>query len=419
MSNHLACRALSAAARLRERTFSTLFKHPNYRLYWFGAFASNIGTWTQMVAQGWLVYELTGSPFYLGIVGFATAIPNLFLSLVGGVLADRFERRRLMIVTQSLAMSLAFLLAFLTITETITVWHIVAIAFAAGIVNAIHTPIRQTIVSDLVPREDLLNAVALNSAQFQSSRTIGPAVAGVLIAAVGPGWCFFLNGMSFLAVIGALVAMKLPTSSGKSRKTSMGKNLVEGLRYVRREPVLLSLIGLATVPSFFGMPYTQLMPAFASSVLGVGPEGLGLLMSSAGLGALLGALAVASLGKSAPRGLLLLGSISAFGLCLAVFAASRLFPLSVAMLLGVGMSAMAYNALNQTFLQTLSEDAMRGRVMSLLTVATFGLQPLGVLAAGGAASLLGPQAAVLGGGAVCALFAGWMLLTRPALRTLR
>ncbi len=405
--------------RLRTHTFSAIVDHPNYRLYWSGALASNIGTWTQMVAQGWLVYDLTGSTFYLGLVGFATAVPNLFLSLLGGVLADRFERRRLMIFTQTGAMITAFLLAYLTISGIVTVWHIVAIAFVAGIVNALNTPVRQSIISDLVPKEALLNAIALNSAQFQASRTLGPAVAGLIVAAVGPGWCFFINGLSYLAVIWALVAMKLPPLVAVQRKSSMGRNLVEGISYVRRDPIILGLVGLATVPSFFGMPYSQLMPAFASSVLGVGAEGLGFLMSCAGLGALLGALSVASLGKGAPRGLLLLLAIITFGSALAVFAGSQIFVLSALMLIIVGSASMAYSALNQTFLQTLSEDAMRGRVMSMLTVATFGLQPMETLLIGSVAAVTGPQAAVIGGGLVCALFALWMLATWPALRMLR
>lgn len=419
MSKNRVWNARAAAVRLRTHTFSALVDYPNYRLYWLGALASNVGTWTQMVAQGWLVYDLTGSTFYLGLVGFATAIPSLFLSLVGGVLADRFERRRLMIFTQAGAMITALLLAYLTISGQVTVWHILAIAFIAGVVNALNVPIRQTIISDLVPRDALLNAIALNSAQFQTSRTLGPAVAGLIVAAVGPGWCFFINGLSFLAVIGALVAMKLPPLEPVQRKTSMRKNLADGIRYVRRDPVILSLVGLATVPSFFGMPYSQLMPAFASSVLHVGAEGLGFLMSCAGLGALVGALAVASLGKGAPRGLLLLGAIIAFGSALAVFAGSQLFAVSALMLVMVGTSSMAYNALNQTFLQTLSEDAMRGRVMSILTVATFGLQPLGTLILGSAASVVGPQLAVVTGGLVCAAFAFWMLATKPELKRLR
>jgi MFS family permease len=413
-------RRLSAITnRLQTHTFGPLIRYPNYRLYWSGALASNVGTWTQLVAQGWLVYDLTGSTFYLGLVGFATAIPNLFLALVGGVLADRFERRKLMIFTQTGAMVMAFVLTYLTLAGIVTVWHIIAIAFLAGIVNALNTPVRQTIISDLVPKQELLSAIALNSVQFQVSRTLGPVVAGLIVAALGPGWCFFINGLSFLAVIAALVAMKLPPLTAVERTTSMAKNLVEGVRYVRRDPMILSLVGLATIPSFFGMPYTQLMPAFASGVLNAGAEGLGFLMSCAGLGAVLGALGVASLGKGAPRGLLLLGAIITFGLGLAVFASSQLFALSAAMLLVVGISSMAYNALNQTFLQTLTEDAMRGRVMSMLTVATFGLQPFGTLVIGSAAEVVGTQQATMVGGLVCALFALWMFATRPAIRRLR
>jgi predicted MFS family arabinose efflux permease len=212
--------------------------------------------------------------------------------------------------------------------------------------------------------------------------------------------------------------MKLPPLAAKGQKSSMAKNLVEGVRYVRRDPVILSLVGLATIPSFFAMPYNQLMPAFASSVLHVGADGLGFLMSCAGLGALLGALSVASLGKGAPRGLLLLGALITFSVALAIFASSQLFALSAVMMVIVGMASMAFNGLNQTFLQTLAKDSMRGRVMSMLTVATFGLQPFGTLVLGSAATAVGTQEAVIGGGLICALFAAWMLVSRPAIRRL-
>jgi MFS family permease len=293
-----------------------------------------------------------------------------------------------------------------------------AIAFLSGVVNALHTPIRQSIISDLVPKQALLNAVALNSAQFQTSRTLGPALAGVIVALVGPGWCFFLNGLSFLAVIGALLAMKLPPLNPVGRGMSMGTNLVEGLRYARNNPTILALLGLATIPSFFGMPYNQLMPALAADVFFVDAKGLGLMMSAAGLGALVGALGVASLGLRAPRGMLMLGSIVSFGVCLSVLALSPSFPLALVALLGSGASAMGYSALNQSFLQTLSDDRMRGRVMSLLTVATFGMQPLGSLEAGTVAAAWGPQVAVLLGGIVCIAWALFTMALRPTIRRL-
>jgi MFS family permease len=409
----------SLVDRLRTRTFSALVKYPNYRLYWFGALASNIGTWTQMVAQGWLVYQLTGSAFYLGAVGFASAIPTLFLLLFGGVLADRFERRRLMVGTQTGSMILAFTLAALTLLGHITVWHIMVIALLNGVVNSLNAPVRQTIISDLVAKEDLTNAIAINSTQFQASRTLGPAIAGVIVALVGPGWCFFINGLSFVAVIAALLAMTVPPLPPRKTKTSLLANVREGVAYVRGNGTLLALLSLAVVPSLFAMPYQALMPIFASDVLGTDARGLGLLGSASGLGAVVGALSVASLGKGAARGRLMLGAITAFGLGLILFSLSRSMMASLLILVGVGVASMAYNALNQSFIQMHAADEMRGRVMSLLTLTTFGLQPFGQLGIGTAAQLLGPSAAVLASGAVCAALALWMFIRRPAIRQLR
>ena len=407
-----------SARQALGKTFGALIRHPNYRLYWFGALTSNIGTWIQMVAQGWLVYQLTGSALDLGIVGFATALPILFLSLFGGVLADRFERRRLMVYTQTGSMLLAFLLSYLTLAGHVTVPQIVVIAFLNGIVNSLNAPVRQSIISDLVDREDLMNAIALNSAQFQMSRFFGPALAGAIVAAVGSGWCFFINGVSFLAVIAALLAMQVPPLPAGRRNKSVWKNLTEGIRYVRAEPTLVALLGLAIVPALFAMPFQQLMPVFAQSVLNVGAQGLGLLMSASGLGALIGALGVASLGKNAPRGKLMLAAVTLFGTCLVIFALSRTFWLSLVVLVGVGIASMSYNALNQTFIQTLAADEMRGRVMSLLTLTTFGIQPFGSLQAGAVAQQYGANVSVFIGGLICACFAVWLYAARPRIREL-
>ncbi|MHB1414880.1 MAG: MFS transporter [Chloroflexota bacterium] len=407
------------ADRFQSQTLRALRKYPNFRLYWAGALASNMGTWMQMIAQGWLVYDLTGSAIYLGLVSFATAIPNLFLPLVGGVLADRFERRRLMMVTQSASMCLAFLLAYLTLTGQVTVWHIIAIAFVNGVVFSFNTPVRQTIVSDLVSKEDLTNAIAISSVQFQISRMVGPAFAGIAIATVGPGWCFFLNAVSFLAVIGALAAMKMPPRLYEQRRASLWRNITEGISYIRGEPTILALLGLVAIPAMFAMPYSQLMPAFAKAVLGVGAEGLGLLMSAAGLGAVLGALTVASLGNDSSRGWLTVGAVAVFGLCLVGLAVSPSFGLSLLFLVGAGAAAMSYSSLTQSYLQTLAEDRMRGRVMSILTLATFGLQPLGTLGAGTVADTFGPAVAVFAGGLVAAVYAFWTMAYRPSVRRLR
>lgn len=405
--------------RFESGTFSALVRHPNFRLYWIGSLVSNTGYWMKMTAEGWLVYQLTQSAFYLGVVGFATALPSLFLALFGGVLADRLERRRLMIFTQSAQMLLALALSVLTLTGVVAVWHVILIAFLSGVVNALNTPVRMGIVSDLVPRESLTNAVALSSAQFQTSRMVGPSLAGIVVALAGAGWCYGLYAVALIGVIWALVAMDLPPLAAMARRTSVWDNIAEGVRYAWRDPTIRALVLLSAVPSLFAIPYMQLMPAFAAAVLGVGAEGLGLLMSATGLGALLGALSVASLGPNMPRGKLMLAAVIAFGGTLAAFAGSRSLALAVPLLVAVGVTSMAYNSLKQTLLQVRADEAMRGRVMSLLTITTFGMGPLGQLMLGSIAAVAGPPIAVTFGGAVTVLFGLWMLLSSPLIRRLR
>lgn len=386
--------------RVRFETFGSLQRNPNYRLYWIGAFLSNIGTWMQSVAQGWLVYQLTGSTLLLGVVSFVGSIPILFLSLFGGVLADRVERRRLMIYTQIGMMLLAFLLAALTFSHIVTVWHIMGIAFFSGVVNAFNAPVRQSLIADLVPRHDLQNAIALNSAQFQSSRILGPALAGVTLATVGPAWCFFVNGASFLAVIVALFLVVVPPLPTR-RPQSVLRNVGEGLSYVWKQPTIFALLMVAAIPGLFGQPYQPMLPSVVSNVLHTGATGLGFLESSAGAGALVGALIVASLSRTKRRGRIQLYMLTLFGAALVLFSQSRWMLVSMGLVFVVGMASMAYNSLNQTFLQSLVDDEMRGRVMSLLTLTTLGLQPLGALQAGVVGQRFGVSTALVIGGIVC------------------
>lgn len=384
----------------RFDTFSALQRHPNYRLYWSGAFLSNVGTWMQSLAQGWLVFQLTGSTLLLGVVSFAGSIPILFLSLFGGVLADRVERRKLMIITQTGMMALAFLLAALTFLHVVTVWHIMVIAFLNGVVNAFNAPVRQSIVADLVPRQDLQNAIALNAAQFQSSRILGPTFAGITLAAVGPAWCFFVNGASFLAVIAALFLVKVPPLSQRKAQ-SMGRNVLEGLGYVWKDPTIFALLMIAAIPALFGQPYQPMLPSVVSTVLHSNATGLGLLESGAGAGALIGALIVASLAQTRRRGQIQLGMLGLFGIALIAFSQSHWMAVSVGLVFVVGLASMAYNSLNQTFLHSMVRDEMRGRVMSLLTLTTLGLQPLGALQAGTVGQSFGVSTALLIGGVIC------------------
>jgi MFS family permease len=299
----------AAPPRRRLDTFGALHRHPNFRVYWIGSLLSNTGTWMQTLAQSWLVYQLTGSALLLGTVNFLQGLPSLFLALVGGVLADRIERRRLMLVTQVAQMALALLLAGLTLAGVVRVEQVMVIAFLSGLVNAITTPTRQGIISDLVPRDDLQNAIAVSSAQFQTSQLVGPAIAGVLVATVGAGWAFLLNGLSFGAVIVSLLMLRLPPWKAPAVKVPMWRSAREGVSFVFHHRVLGTLVLVAAVPALFLRPSQQsLLPVFAASVLNVGAPGLGLLMSANGAGALGGALLVASLGQIHRRGLLQLCS---------------------------------------------------------------------------------------------------------------
>ena len=408
---------VSVARITQAGTFESLRVNANFRLYWTGSFVSNFGTWMQSVAQGYLVYELTGSTFMLGAVGFAQSIPFLFLALFGGVLADRFERRKLMVWTQTMLMLLAFLLAYLTLTGIVTVWHVLAIALAIGIVNAFNVPVRQSIISHRVEKEHLANAIAMNSTQVQLSRTLGPALAGVRLALTGAGWCFFLNAVSFLAVIWTLIVMDVPALPAKVRPSPL-RSLVEGLSYVRRNPTIFALLMMAAIPSMFALPYQQMLPAFAESVLGAGPSGLGLLQSAAGLGSLGGALMIATLG-SRRSGTLMLAAVLALGVSLAACASSQYLTLSLALLFCVGFCSMSYNTLNQSYLQRLVDDDMRGRVLSLLTMTMFGLQPFGSMQLGTVSTFLGPQLALAMAAGVCVVAGIFALARWPTLRTLR
>lgn len=384
----------------RFEAFGPLQRNPNYRLYWGGAFLSNIGTWMQSLALGWLVFQLTGSTFLLGVVSFAGSIPILFLSPFGGVLADRIERRRLMIYTQIGMMLLAFLLAGLTFARIVTVWQIMVIAFLNGVVNAFNAPVRQSLVADLVPRSDLQGAIALNSAQYQGSRILGPTLAGITLAAFGSAWCFFINGLSFLAVIAALLLVVVPPLSPR-RPQSVWRNLTEGIHYVWKEPTIFALLMVASIPALFGQPYQPMLPSVVSTLLHADARALGLLESGAGTGAVIGALIVASTTKNKRRGRMQLYMLTLFGVALIFFSQSHWLPSSIGLVFVIGLASMAYNSLNQTFLHSLVDDEMRGRVMSLLTISTLGLQPLGALQMGVVGQQFGINTALFVGGLVC------------------
>lgn len=400
------------------RTFSAL-KHRNYRLFFTGQFISLIGTWMQNVAQSWLVYDLTGSPFYLGVVSFASSIPALSLAIGAGVIIDRVPKRMVLLITQTGAMLLAFVLSADVFLGWVQPWHIVILSFLLGAVNAFDAPTRQSFVVEMVEdRADLPNAIALNSALFQTGRILGPSLAGILLAAVGAAWCFLFNGISFIAVIIGIALMRTPLYVPAKRQASAFEQLREGLAYIWHTESVRTLMALVSVANLFGFGYSALMPAFAEDILSAGPTGLGLLSASVGVGALTGALLVATLGTFRHKGLLLTFGNLFFPTMVLLFSLSRSFPLSMLILAGVGLGFIIQNATTNTLIQSIVPDHLRGRVMSVYMVVFQGLFPLGSLLAGFIAQRVSiPVGAAFG--ATIVLLYGLLLLWRaPIIRRL-
>jgi predicted MFS family arabinose efflux permease len=415
-------RRIAVAPRMNgwalPKTFSAL-RHRNYRLFFAGQLTSLIGTWMQNVAQAWLVFQITNSPFYLGVVSFAGAVPVLFLSLWAGLIVDRVPKRTLLIVTQTSMMGLAFILSADVFLGWVQPWHIVILAFLLGVANTFDAPARQAFVVDMIDaREDLQNAIALNSAIFQMARIIGPTIAGITLALIGSAWCFFLNGVSFLAVIAGLSMMKVKPTSGVHHHASQWAQIRQGLAYIRHNQVVLTLLAMVAVANVFAFGYSALMPAFADDVLHSGPEGLGLLSAAVGVGALIGALTVASLGNFQRKGLLLtLGNLF-FPTMVLLFSISTIFPVSMALLVGAGLGFMVQNAMTNTLIQLAVPDELRGRVMGVYMLVFQGFFPIGSLMAGAIAQQFSVPIGAAFGGAV-ALAAGLLWLWRaPYIRQL-
>ena len=363
-------------------------------------FASLVGTWIQTVAQSWLVFQLTNSAFLLGVVGFLGSIPVFVLSLFGGVLADRVNKRNILICTQAAFMLSAFLLAILTQFKFITPAQIMLIALSNGIIMAFDAPARQSIVVELVGKEYLFNAIALNSVAFNSSRIIGPAIAGVLISIIGMSGCFYLNGISFLAVIIALVYIPLGKNTVQNNNSAL-KDIKEGIAFIGGQPIILALVSVVAAMSLFGVSYIILMPIFAGQVLGVGVKGLGVLMSSTGFGALMGALLLAKLGDFKFKGRFLIWSVFLFSLSLIVFSLSKNYLLSICALILVGACNVVPVALVNTLLQINVPDEFRGRVMSLFMITFAGILPFGNLFSGVLAQSWGVSTALFICGLIC------------------
>jgi len=364
-------------------------RHRNYRLLWTGTLISQSGDWMDQIALNWLVYEITGSAFALGLVNLCRLTPILFFTLVGGVIADRVERRKLMFTTQTVAMVLALVLAVLVSTGLVELWMVLLVAVGRGVAMSFNLPARQSLISDLVPRELLSSAIALNQATNNLTRVVGPAIGGILIATIGVAGAFYVNGFSFLAVLGGLALMRFPPREVR-QKQGILTELIGGLRYIRGEPDIRTLVVLALVPMILGQPYMTMLTVFASDVLEVGSSGLGMLMACSGAGAVCGALFIASRGAKRGRRRLMRIGLIGFGVTLLVFSLSPWLWLSAGTLLAVGFSQQVYNAQNNALVQEEVDPEYRGRVVSTLFL-NRGLVPLGTAIAGFGTDLWGAQ----------------------------
>jgi MFS family permease len=400
----------SPSARTGGNSMFAAMRHRNFQLYFGGQLVSNIGTWMQIIAQGWVVYQIGHSELILGLVAFASAVPVLVISPWGGVVVDRVSRRKLLVLTQSGAMLLAFILAALMFMDAVQEWHVVVLAALLGVVNAFDAPARQAFVPEMVGKEDLPNAIALNSMMFNSARVIGPAVAGLVLAAVGAAWCFTLNGISFFAVIVGLLLMKLPAREKIQHVNSPWQQLKSGLKYTAGNREISSLILLSLVFSVFGISYSTILPAFVEKILHQGALTYGWINTATGFGALTSAFLMAHRMSHGRRGKLLVLTNIAFPLILIAFSFTSTFALSMLFAYGLGMGFMIQFTTINTLLQTRVEDEFRGRVMGLYTITFFGFAPFGNL-------LIGFLGEKLGLGIAMTLFAiGSLVLSRLVLR---
>lgn len=374
--------------------------HRNFRLFIVGQTISVVGSWMQSVALGWLVYRLTGSELLLGLIGFADRIPVFVLGMAGGLAADRFDRRRIVVITQTASMLQAAALGLIVSRGTPSMTALFVLATLQGVINAFDLPARQSFISLMVAKEDLPNALALNSSVFNAARVVGPAIAGVLVASVGEGPCFLINALSYMAVLGGLLAMRV-APGGDEAVAPEPARLLAGIRYAWTTPPVRALLLLLGLVSLCGIPYTVLMPIFAGPILGSGPGGLGALMSASGVGAFLAAVLLARRPSVRGLGRTVALAASGFGAALILFALSRSFLLSMVLLLLAGFSMITQAAATNLLLQSLIPDSLRGRVMSLYTIMFVGMGPWGSLMAGSLAHAAGAPVAVAAGGAAC------------------
>jgi predicted MFS family arabinose efflux permease len=399
-----------------SRTFRA-FQYRDFRLLWLGAFTSTTGNWMQLVAQSWLVLQLTASPFYLGLVGFLGQLPIILFTLVGGVFADRFERRKLLLASQYVQMAVAVALTVLVYLDVIRIWHFLILVFVAGSAQAFGGPAYQALIPTLVKREDVPNAVALNSIQFNLARMVGPMIAGAAFASLGAVFCFGLNALSFLAVVVSLLMIGtrfIPQRTDESVLTQIGA----GFRYIREQGSLWQLTVLGFVSTFCGVPLLTLLPVFAKDVFGLEALGYSTMMAVSGAGSITGALAYATFARASRQGLFALRIQVVFACLLALFAVSRSLVLSCVVLFLTGFCLIVLFASITSLVQLATSEEMRGRMMSIFMLAFRGGMPLGDLSAGAMADRLSPSTALLILSAVLALAAGGFLLSRSGVKRL-
>jgi MFS family permease len=390
--------------------------HRDFTLFWGGNFLSNIGTWMQNLALGWMILVMTNSPLLLGLNGFLGAAPSLFFSLPGGAIADRLNRRKLMIYTQTTMMVLALVLAVLTSFGVIRIGEILLISLCMGLASALNNPAYQAMVPDLVERENLVNAIALNSAQFNMSRALGPTIAGLALGSLGAAGCFYLNSLSFLPLIVALLVITVPHHAGEEDGPTVWGAIVYGLRFVTQHRMLIILLSVPAFLSLFGLPFVVLMPVFARDLLKVGASGLGYLMAGAGVGAVIAALTLAAQGDIEHKGRYIMSSAALFSLALILLSQARSFWWAFLLLVVAGFTMVGALALTNTTLQMASPPQLRGRIMSMYNLAVMGFAPLGNLQAGAVAEALGARFALALGAAICLVYFLLLLSFLPYLR---
>jgi MFS family permease len=386
----------------------------DFRLFWAGQLISFSGTWMQQTALGWLVYDLTHSPLYLGIVAASTQLPVLLFTLLGGAAADRFAKRNLLLVTQGLSITPALIIGILVSTGNIAVWHVITLSLAMGTINAFDIPTRQSFLVEMVERGNLLNAIALNSAAFNGARMIGPTLAGIFIARFGVAACFYINAASFVAVLVALARIRargLPAH----RTGTLLKDIIEGMRFVRRSPSVRRAMALVAVFSLFGLPFISQLPVFAEDILGKGAKGLGFLIGASGIGAFVAAVLLAFKGDIKNKLRAMATAVLVFPLCLIVFALSRNYALSLSLMPVAGLTVVVFLASANSFVQLMSPDGLRGRVMSVYTMVFLGMTPIGHSLMGVSADIIGASRAVALDASICLVLSVLILSRqRPA-----